>query len=106
MEVKTPWSLEGMPDDSASIARCYLEGKEDGWAGGQPLRRVIAQEVGYMIDNEHKLGAISTYQRTFFLEAIDHDTINITDAVYDSDQDALRIWATSCIKLPVRSLWP
>jgi hypothetical protein len=103
-EVKTPWTLRkggavngtdfssGQEIVSAWDFSLITGGKKTdppkyAWGAklGTNMRQSLAQLVGYMIDNRTRYGYLTAYDRTWFLRLVDCDTIEITDAIRDTD---------------------
>jgi hypothetical protein len=76
LEAKSPWTLKYMPDSGKTIAENYADNSLN-----VHVRRAIAQIVGYLIDNAICYGALTTYNKTWFVRTIDGDTVYVSDAI-------------------------
>lgn len=76
IEAKTPWSVVDL-DDVELVAK-YNE-REIG--DNSPTLSAIAQTIGYMMDNDTRYGALTTYNTTRFFRAVSFDHVEVSDAV-------------------------
>jgi hypothetical protein len=90
-EAKTPTSVKDIPARSSELVNLYnpSDHRECGFADS------IAQVCGYMVDNHVRCGALTSYQRSWFIYRQSKTEFQISDAVQDisSNPTALRAWA-------------